>query len=85
MLIMTVWCGGGIGFKVVMWWLLPLDQSGKERRPTTAMVCVCAIVLYSKLYYTMAGPQLGRMKRAERVAELQRNYFFHCSCPACGR
>ncbi|CAI8043940.1 SET and MYND domain-containing protein 4 [Geodia barretti] len=29
------------------------------------------------------GPQLGRMKRAERVAELQTKYFFHCSCPAC--
>jgi hypothetical protein len=29
------------------------------------------------------GPQLGRMKRAERVAELQTKYFFRCSCPAC--
>jgi hypothetical protein len=31
------------------------------------------------------GPQVGRMKRTERVAELQRKYFFDCSCPACAQ
>jgi len=29
------------------------------------------------------GPQVGRMKRIERQAELKRRFFFDCCCPAC--
>ena len=31
------------------------------------------------------GPQVGRMKRSQRQAELKKKYFFECTCPACSR
>ena len=37
-------------------------------------VCVCVCVL---------GPQVGRMKMAERKAELKKIYHFDCKCVAC--
>ena len=37
-------------------------------------------ILYSFFY---VGPQIGKMKRSERQAELRKKYFFVCTCPAC--
>lgn len=61
------------------------------KRSTTAMVSQVGLhegfrdtlALLHNFRVMPVGPQVGRMKRIERQAELKRRYFFDCCCPAC--
>lgn len=77
-----------VGRSVVAVATMPIGK-GEEMNNCYGMCLTYSVFLEHLLcmYYgnIYTGPQVGRMKRLERMTELKRKYFFICSCPACGQ
>lgn len=59
-------------------------EKGEEINNCYGMVYTMYIHLTCMVnHFHISGPQVGRMKRPERLAELKKKYFFDCTCPAC--
>ena len=56
-------------------------EKGEEINNCYGLYRMCVCVYIQDAWF--AGPQVGRMKRTERLTELERKYYFQCSCPAC--
>lgn len=59
-------------------------EKGEEINNCYGMVYTMYIHLTCMVnYFHISGPQVGRMKCPDRLAELKKKYFFDCTCPAC--